>query len=233
MKKIINILLLITFALLLISCDNDIDNYGAPNGGIKGTIYDAETNEPIPLPVQGNAGVLINLYEQNTDATKSIDFRAKQDGTFENSQLFNCSYKIVANGPFADKCEGLVEVKGQTEYNLKTIPFARASIEATVDKENKVIINYTTSPSRADYEVEEVSIMWNFAPGVDINTSNYATRETSANINGRFVFDLPNNDVFKENHYKIQANKNKIYVRVAAHTDGAVNYSKIVELTIN
>ena len=40
-------------SLCFTSCLSDMDNYESPNGGIKGQILDAETNEPIPLPVQG------------------------------------------------------------------------------------------------------------------------------------------------------------------------------------
>ena len=82
-------------SLCFTSCLSDMDNYESPNGGIKGQILDAETNEPIPLPVQGSTGVIINMFEQNTDATQSVDFYAKMDGSYENAKLFNCDYKIV------------------------------------------------------------------------------------------------------------------------------------------
>ena len=101
-------------SLCFTSCLSDMDNYESPNGGIKGQILDAETNEPIPLPVQGSTGVIINMFEQNTDATQSVDFYAKMDGSYENAKLFNCDYKIVVNGPFVSPCEEFVTVKGQT-----------------------------------------------------------------------------------------------------------------------
>ena len=50
-------------SLCFTSCLSDLDNYESPNGGIKGQILDAETNEPIPLPVQGSTGVIINMFE--------------------------------------------------------------------------------------------------------------------------------------------------------------------------
>jgi hypothetical protein len=53
------------FLLLLTGCLNELDNYDAPDGGIMGRILDAETNEPVPLPVQGSTGTIINLYELN------------------------------------------------------------------------------------------------------------------------------------------------------------------------
>lgn len=233
MKKIINFGLLLCFIVLFASCENDVDNYEAPNGGIRGVIYDKDTKEPLPLPVQGSSGVMINLYEQGTNATKSVDFRAKQDGTYENSKVFNCDYKVVVNGPFAEPCEGLVTVKGQTEYDLYATPYARLSIQASIDASNKLTINYNAVPTSSTYNVSEVSIMWNFAPGVDVNNSNYASKVTSNAATGSHVFDLPNDSEFKNNHYKIVGNGNKIYVRVAAKTEGVTNYSTIVELKIN
>ena len=44
MNKIINIGLTALFACFVAACENDIDNYDAPNGGVYGTIYDKETN---------------------------------------------------------------------------------------------------------------------------------------------------------------------------------------------
>ena len=72
MNKIVNIGLTALFACFVAACENDIDNYDAPNGGVYGTIYDKETNEPVPMPVPGSSGVMMSLYEQNTGATASV-----------------------------------------------------------------------------------------------------------------------------------------------------------------
>ena len=58
MNKIVNIGLTALFACFVAACENDIDNYDAPNGGVYGTIYDKETNEPVPncLLLLKNAG---------------------------------------------------------------------------------------------------------------------------------------------------------------------------------
>ena len=96
MNKIVNIGLTALFACFVAACENDIDNYDAPNGGVYGTIYDKETNEPVPMPVPGSSGVMMSLYEQNTGATASVDFRARQDGTFEHTKVFNGRDRIQA-----------------------------------------------------------------------------------------------------------------------------------------
>ena len=126
MKKI-SLLFLAICSFCFTSCLSDLDNYEAPNGGISGRILDAETNEPIPLPVQGSTGVIINMFEQNTGATQSVDFYAKMDGTYENSKLFNCEYKIVVNGPFVSPCEDFVTVNGQTTFDVTAIPSLRTN----------------------------------------------------------------------------------------------------------
>lgn len=213
------------------SCLSDLDNYDSPNGGIKGRILDAETNEPIPLPVQGSTGVIINMFEQNTDATQSVDFYAKMDGSYENSKLFNCDYKIVVNGPFVSPCEEFVSVKGQTSFNLKATPYARINASAVVTGK-KITITYKVTPTDSKYNVSEVYGYWNFAPGIDNGSANQAGKQTVSDKEGTIVFDLENDATYKNNLYKIQGNGNKIYVRIGAKTEGVINYSSIIETVV-
>ena len=212
-------------SLCFTSCLSDMDNYESPNGGIKGQILDAETNEPIPLPVQGSTGVIINMFEQNTDATQSVDFYAKMDGSYENAKLFNCDYKIVVNGPFVSPCEEFVTVKGQTTLD------ARINASAQVTGK-KITITYKVNPTNSNFKVSEVYGYWNFAPGVDNGNANQAGKQTVKEQEGTIVFDLENDKTYQDNLYKIQANGNKIYVRVGAKTEGAVNYSTIIETIV-
>ena len=218
-------------SLCFTSCLSDMDNYESPNGGIKGQILDAETNEPIPLPVQGSTGVIINMFEQNTDATQSVDFYAKMDGSYENAKLFNCDYKIVVNGPFVSPCEEFVTVKGQTTLDLKETPYARINASAQVTGK-KITITYKVNPTNSNFKVSEVYGYWNFAPGVDNGNANQAGKQTVKEQEGTIVFDLENDKTYQDNLYKIQANGNKIYVRVGAKTEGAVNYSTIIETIV-
>lgn len=176
-------------SLCFTSCLSDMDNYESPNGGIKGQILDAETNEPIPLPVQGSTGVIINMFEQNTDATQSVDFYAKMDGSYENAKLFNCDYKIVVNGPFVSPCEEFVTVKGQTTLDLKATPYARINASAQVTGK-KITITYKVNPTNSNFKVSEVYGYWNFAPGVDNGNANQAGKQTVKEQEGTIVFDL-------------------------------------------
>jgi len=231
MKTKINLLLAIACTFILSSCLNELDNFDAPDGGIKGRILDAQTNEPIPLPFQGSTGVIINMHELNTNATKSVDFYAKDDGSFENSQLFNSEYRIVVNGPFVDKCESTVNVKGQTEIELKATPYSRIQASAATSGK-KVTITYKVNPTNTSYTVSEVYGYWNFAPGVDDGGANYAGKVTVNQLEGTIEFDLSNNDTYTSNLHKIQSNGNKIYVRIGAKTEGVVNYSSTMTVTL-
>jgi len=230
MKKT-NIIAALFFCFCLISCVNELDNYDAPDGGLKGAILDAETNEPIPLPVQGSTGTIINLYELNTDATQSVDFYAKYDGTYEHSQLFNCEYKVVVNGPFVSPCEGTVNVNGQTTFDLKATPYARIKATANVSNET-VTVQYNVVPANPAFQVTEVYGYWNFAPGVDDGSANYAGKTTVSETSGTITFDLKDNQTYKDNKHKIQANGNKVYLRIGAKTEGKINYSATVIVTM-
>lgn len=223
-------LALAAIALMFAGC-NELDNYDAPNGGIHGSILDASTNEPVPLPVQGSSGVIINLFEQNTTATKSIDFYAKENGTYENSQVFNGDYKVVVNGPFTQVAENTVTIKGQTELNFTVVPYSR--IEASASASGKsVTVTYNVTATSPDFTVSEVYGYWNFAPGIDNSGSNYAEKVTSKVVSGTLVFDLEKSSVFKSNLYKITDNGNKVYFRIGAKTNGVINYSKTIEITL-
>jgi len=210
---------------------NDLDNYAAPDGGIKGRVLDAETNEQIPLPVQGSSGVIINMVEQHTGATQSVDFYAKYDGTFEHSQMFDGEYKIVVNGPFISPCEELITLKGQTTIDLKATPYARITASASVS-EQKVSISYKVVPTNASYTVSEIYGYWNFAPGVDNIGANQAGKVTVKETAGVIEFDLGNDETFKSNLYKIKANGNKIYLRIGAKVENVINYSHTLVVTL-
>ncbi|MDR1368716.1 MAG: DUF3823 domain-containing protein [Dysgonamonadaceae bacterium] len=217
--------------LCMVSCVNELDNYNPPNGGIKGKILDAETNEPVPLPVQGSTGTIINLFELNTDATMSVDFYAKYDGTYEHAKVFNGDYSVVVNGPFVNPCEGKVTVKGQTTFDLKATPYARIDASASVSGTG-ISIRYNVVKTNESFQVSEVYGYWNFAPGVDNGSANYAGKVTVRETSGTVTFDLGNDGNYKDNLHKIQSNGNKIYVRIGALTENSINYSTILTVTL-
>lgn len=233
MKNIIYVLGFIFFVSLN-SCENEIDNIDAPQGGLFGTVYDMETDEPIPLPVEGSGGTMVSLFEIGTGAAASIDFRANADGTYTNNRVFNGDYRVFVNGPFIGVCEGYTTVNGQTQFDLKATPFSRIEASATISERNQVEINYKVNKSDESFNLTNVSLMWNYSPRVDQSNSNYVTKIAKGNAaEGVHTFELANDKDFVENFYKIKANGNRIYVRVSATVNSIVNYSKTIELVAN
>ena len=135
------------------------------------------------------------------------------------------------NGPFVSTCEDIVTIKGQTTHDLKATPYARINASAQVSGKT-ITINYSVTPSNSSYTVSEVYGYWNFAPGIDNGSANQAGRQTVKATEGTITFDLSNNANYTSNLYKIKSNGNKIYVRIGAKTEGKINYSKILEVTV-
>lgn len=229
--KQVKIFFLVLTLLGFSSCSNEFDNYNAPNGGVYGTIVDVTTKEAVPLSVQGSTGTILKLMEQNTGASKSVDFYAKQDGTFDNSFVFNCDYTISVVGPFANVQAVNIKVKGQTEVDIPVTPYARIAATASASGK-RITINYNVTKSDTNFSVSEVYGYWNFAPGVDDGTSNYAGKVVVHETTGTIVFDLTNDINYNNNLNKIKSNGNKIYIRVGAKTEGYVNYSKVIILVL-
>lgn len=234
--KLIQIFLLMTSLFLGTACVNELDNYDAPDGGVQGSIIDARTNKPVPLPVQGSNGVIIRMLELNTGATKTVDFYATQDGSFKNTMLFNCDYKITVDGPFVNPTEVTATIKGLSEVNIPVVPLA--TIEASASITGKVVtIRYQVEKAEAAYATTEVYGYWHLAPRVDDTGANSSSKQVmpvngDSDLSGTVTFDLDQEDAFKNNAYKIQSNGNKIYVRIGAKTNGKINYSATLEVTI-
>jgi hypothetical protein len=230
MKSINIFLSAIFFSVIYImtSCVNELDNYDEPNGGISGTIVDSETGEAVPLPVQGSTGVIIKMMEQNTEATKSVDFYALQDGTFKNTRVFNCEYLVTVDGPFVEPGEVLTTVNGQTKVDIPVTPYARISAEAQSEGK-KVSIKYHVEKTKESFITSEIY-------GYTTKAFNQQVKnniEKFDELDGTIVFDLENDQVFKDNEYKIKDNGNKVYVRIGAKTEGSINYSQVITVVLN
>lgn len=232
-NRFIKIIFFIIISSCWCACDKAIDNYSAPNGGVHGNVIDKQTNEPIPLPVGDNSGVLVSMYEQNTNSTVAITYRAGMDGSYTNTLLFDGYYRINVAGPYIGVCEGYVTIKGQTSFDLYALPFSRIQAEASISDDNKITIAYDVERVDESFTLSDISVIWNYVPGVDNNASNYATKVSVGTVtNGTYTIDLLNDINFVQNYYKIQSNNNKVYVRVSATVNNTVNYSKVIELTV-
>lgn len=95
MRKLIYSLLVGASAMFMASCMG-IDNFDEPGAHFTGRIIDVTTGENI-LADQGECRV--RIWEKSFSLNpESQDIPLKQDGTFNNTKLFNGTYDVVPQG---------------------------------------------------------------------------------------------------------------------------------------
>ncbi len=101
MRKIISYLFISAFALSVSSCALfELDNYEAPSETLKGKVVDVKTGNPV-LTDQGGEGIRVRLIETSWEGNVTpLDFYCRQDGTFQNTKLFEADYNVCVDGPF-------------------------------------------------------------------------------------------------------------------------------------
>ena len=86
--------LLACCTLSFVACG--LDNYDAPDGGIKGSVIDSTTGELVPQPVNATTGMRVRLTQQDWEVeAESQLFYAQEDGQFINGQLFDGEYTMA------------------------------------------------------------------------------------------------------------------------------------------
>jgi len=124
MKKIL--FLLFGVALMSLMSCTKIDNWDAPDCTFTGTIYDSYTNQPL-LASQNDWQ--IRIWERSwtghpEGATNYQDLRIKQDGTYQNTKLFEGRYDMLPyDGPFwpMDTVKNVQLSKGKTTVQDFTV----------------------------------------------------------------------------------------------------------------
>ncbi len=231
MKKSLYFFISMLMVVLVPSCG--LDNYDSPDGGIYGNILDQDTNEPIPLPVEGTTGVAINLMEVGTGATQPVGFYAKQDGSFKNTKVFNGDYSVTINGPFEVVGNYLVKINGQTELNIVAKPYSRIKATATANG-NVVTVNYSVTATNATAKISQVNAYWDYRKEIDDQTGHYSNKQTDymGTASGTFTFNLNSEVQYNNNSYKIKSNGNKVYFRISAKVNSYLNYSPVMEIIL-
>lgn len=96
MRKILNLLALLTLTVGFVSCETD--NYDAPESGIAGTIYTPDGN---PMQVgAGKTSMQIKIVERSfaKDASTVVTpqyLNLRQEGTYTNDKLFAGTYEVL------------------------------------------------------------------------------------------------------------------------------------------
>lgn len=166
MKKIKYIMVSVLLAVSFAGCSMfEVDNYDEPGETLKGAILVAGTNEPLPT-LQGNTGGSVRVRLQEVSWTEAEsptlrDYTCFQDGTFQNTKLFNATYNIRVDGPFvplvriaangsvlADGTQ-TVKVKGVTEVKFEVQPFLKVEIQGSPVVNNDSTLTVTVLVTRA------------------------------------------------------------------------------------
>lgn len=122
MKKLIYSLFMGVSVLLATSC-MEIDNFDAPDAHFTGRIIDSTTGENI-LADQGEN--TIRIWEKSWSLNPGAQtIPVKQDGTFNNTKLFNGTYDVLAEGAWWPVDTIRVGIGGKVTQNFEVTPYLR------------------------------------------------------------------------------------------------------------
>lgn len=154
MKKKISSVLTCCALLTLVSCNMfSIDNYDEPKETLQGTVRDVTTGDPI-LTNQGGDGIRVRIKEISwgENANYNPDIRARENGTYRNTKLFEGTYEVEVDGPFiplfrqdpnqvtipgAEK--KVIDIKGVTTLDFEVQPFLKVRFAGEPQVSNGVI----------------------------------------------------------------------------------------------
>src|ERR1700755_901931 len=99
MKKIFYYAALVIAVGVGSSC-NKTDNYAGPSSTITGSTVDEGTGQTVQTEI-GSGGTRVKLLETSYSASPvPLYFQSKQDGTFNNTKVFDAQYNVSVEGPF-------------------------------------------------------------------------------------------------------------------------------------
>jgi hypothetical protein len=118
MKKLINIILA-GVAIMAISACTKIDNYNGPDASFQGNIISSEGGNLL------TSGGSVTIKLQQIGWTSPQTIPSKFDGTFEDSKLFQSSYKVIPTGgafwPIYDTV--VVKIGKDTRHDFTVTPY--------------------------------------------------------------------------------------------------------------
>lgn len=186
MKNIKYLVLVLMVLPLLFSCGKD--NYAAPEETFRGRFIDKGTGEPFQTAI-GNTGIRIRMMEYSySDTPQPYDFNAMQDGTFNNTKIFEGEYGVTPSGAFVPLEEEIFRIKGTVEKTYEVEPLLRVEWvgEPVVDNQAgtaTVTVRVTRGTDNPDYQ-QDFAEAWLFVSennyvGDFCYSPNYSTRIAS------------------------------------------------------
>lgn len=222
----IKVLLYMGITIFMTSCK--LDNYEKPQSQLSGSIIDKETGELVEQDII--RGAQIEYQEGRFTTTQYLSVKA--DGTFQNNQIFNGTYRIApVRGNFEPIDPEHLEVIGNTQKVFRVTPFLRIKNVSIFKNGNKV---------KALFKVEQTG----FDKVLKVGLYAGVDKAVGANVNTGYV-ELPvGTKVTDETYITIELNLagtpklkagNTYFFRVGAVIDAPeakFNYAPALQLTL-
>lgn len=133
MKMLRSIFLIAVVALA--SCEKD--NYDGPTAGLSGRFIDADTKQLVEQDII--SGTQIELLEHGYDPVSPFFLIVKNDGTYENSMLFENMYTVTPlNGNFISVEAQDIKIAGKTTLDFSVTPYIRV-LEPSITKSGNIV----------------------------------------------------------------------------------------------
>ncbi|MFD1143765.1 DUF3823 domain-containing protein [Larkinella insperata] len=214
--------------LILTSCSK-IDNYVAPNGGIRGKLIDKITNEG--LQAEQPNGFTVKLFEKGGKLNSPIAFQGKPDGTFENAFVFQNEYKVlVTEGAFFPIDTAVITIGASTENNFEVVPFLAITDATVTPAAGKVTVNYRLKRAQVGDKIVERKVLVSRVPTVNNSVFDFKAQTELAAVSDTDILA----GMFSDEVTGLSSGQT-YYVRIAARTNNPLkkyNYSKIFTVKV-
>lgn len=257
MKTKIAYLLTIAFAAALTACE--VDNFETPSTVIQGTLYDAQTREPLQLE-QGKNHTRIMTEELSWNNGNFTPFylATKQDGSYYNNKMFDAEYRISPiDGPFIPVLlrdnEGkivvdnrkTVKIKGSATIDFELEPFLRVEYVGApvINADNTLTVKFkfTKGQSNEHYTIAPfLDCQLFICPNPYVGNNNYDGKLVGGVVTS---FNGKSGDALEGDEISITTVKplgstqgsRTYYIRVGARVNDSskrYNYTKVKTVTV-
>ena len=220
--------------LSLASCK--LDNYTQPNASLYGSVIDEETGELILQDLNHSQGSSIELVEEylvngeQKSQVRTLNF--KSDGTYCEKNLFSGRYSLKATRTNFYPVEDVIDINGDTEYILRTTPYARILDPQIVFEETKGIVTATLR-TKSDEKIKTVRLFCSENPNVSLGINEAGDNACLINVNNYLTEDQV---ITLKMDTQYMTSGKDFFFRLGVLTDvpeARYNYSKAVRLHID
>jgi hypothetical protein len=121
------------------------DNYPAPTATISGKLIDVNTGGIVFGAAGNNASFgnlkLYQLGYSSIAPQPNTNNAFKADGTYSSLLIFDGKYKVVPDGPYFYQDTLIVDVKGNTNVDLKVVPYINVSCAVNTVTANSISVS--------------------------------------------------------------------------------------------